>query len=408
MKRTRRVGTAPFIAAIVGCGLIASGLAALGADRKKIDLDYTRAQARERVQRRAVARTSLPRELHIESRRVDDDGEPPKGAARPTRGRLSPQVEIYRHARGAATWAADTLVDQRGRREYFRVGFYQGMIEALSEVALGRGDYRQGERLGWRDVEARSIGSGAGDDAARAEADRNAERRVVEQFSNLAARPRFLPRADRPSFIPTLPLIAQPTLDEVFADFPLGVIGPDVRGRETFLEGWRYDAARLNDCRTYADFFDARWNDADAAFLLWNKRPQRSAYYRTLRDADDRRWFEEKFGEVFVHRMATLLRTELVPAFERGASRGWSYGAFAKQELEYRKGFHAGFLSRLEDAARTGFHATYPRHFEAAYRTSFDDWSHNPKLEIGEVWLSDGNGDGVFAPGERLFVDDTG
>jgi len=412
MKRARRAGTVSSIVAILGCALVASDLSAVGAERKPVKLDYSRAETRKRVERPAASRTPLPRGMHVESRRVDDDessgnasdrqkGQPRTGS----KGRLSRNVEIYRHARAAADWTADTLVDQRGRREYFRVGFYEGMGEALRDPALGRGDYRQGERRGWRDVEARSIGTRTGDDAARLEAERNAELQVVEQFSDLGSRPRYLPVANRPSFVPSLPLIAEPTLDEVFADFPLGAFGRDARGREAFLEGWRYDAARLHDCRTYADFFDARWNDAGAAFQFWNKRPERSAYYRTLRDAEDRRWFEEKFGEVFVQRVATLLRTELFPAFERGVSRGWSYGASVRQELEYRKGFHSGFLSGLEDAARAGFHATYPRRFEEAYRATFDDWSRNPKLEIGEVWLSDGNGDGVFAPGEQLLLD---
>jgi hypothetical protein len=407
MKRTRRAGTKSFLIATLACALVASGLSAVGAERKPVKLDYSRAKARERVDRSAAPRKPLPRALQLETRRVDgdesarspEDRRKGRAQARPT-GRLSRQVEIHRHARAAAVWAADTLVDQRGRREYFRVGFYEGMGEALRDPALGRGDHRQGERLGWRDVEARSIGTRTGDDAARFEAERNAEFQVVEQFSDLAARPRYLPLVDRPSFVPTLPLIAEPTLDEVFADFPL-----DARGREVFLEGWRYDAARLHDCRTYADFFDARWNDADTAFRFWNKRPERSAYFRTLRDAEDRGLFEEKFGEVFVQRVATLLRTELLPAFERGVRRGWSYGASVRQELEYRRGFHAGFVRGLEDSALAGFHATYPRHYEEAYRSTFDDWSRNPKLEIGEVWLSDGNGDGVFAPGEQLLVD---
>lgn len=412
MKRTRRFGMFSFLVAAIGCTLYASVLAAGETARARVKLDYPRGETRERAERSVAARTALPRELQIEPPRAQDDpsskaaasrqGADPQAAPR-TRG--SRQVEIFRQARGAAVWTADTLVDDRGRREYFRVGFFEGMLEALRDTALGRRDYRQGEWRGLRDVEARSIGTHTGADAARVEAARNAEIQVVEQFSDLDARPRYLPRTDRPSFVPALPLIAEPTLDEVFADFPLDTFGPAARGREAFLRGWRYGAARLVDCRTYADFFDARWDDVGVAFQFWNKRPDRSAYYRTLRDAEERRWFEEKFGEVFVQRVATQLPSELSPAFERGASRGWSYGAFARKELEYRKGFRTGFLGSLEEAALVGFHANYPRHHETAYRASFDDWSRNPKLEIGEIWLTDGNGDGVFAPGEQLLVE---
>ena len=397
MKRNRRLAMAAFVAATIACALCASPVVAGEAGDHKVEIDYPREQTRERAKRSAASRTAIPRELQVEARRTTGDPTSKNAASR--------QVEIYRQARGAAVWTADTLVDQRGRREYFRVGYYEGMIEALRDTTLGRRDYRRGEWHGWRDVEARSIGTQTGADAARLEAGRNAEMQVVRQFSDLGARPRRLARADRPSFIPTLPLIAEPTLDEVFADFPLTAFGPAARRREAFLEGWRYDAARLMDCRTYADFFDARWDDVDAAFLFWNKRPERSAYYRTLRGAGERRWFEEKFGEVFVQRVATHVQSDLVPAFERGASRGWSYGAFARQELDYRKGFRSGFMRSLEEAALVGFHAEYPGHYEMAYRASFDDWSRNPKLEIGEVVLSDGNGDGVFAPGEQLFVD---
>jgi hypothetical protein len=401
MKRTSRIGTVSFLVAAAGCALYASLLTAGETERARVKLDYPREQTRERSDRSAASRTALPRGLQIEALRNTDD--PPSKSAASRRG--SRQVEIFRQARGAAVWTADTLVDRRGRREYFRVGFYEGMIEALRDTTLGRRDYRHGQWLGLRDVEARTIGTHSGADAARAEAARNAEMQIVEQFSDLGTRPRYLPRADRPSFVPVLPWIAEPTLDEVFADFPLDTFGPAARGREASLEGWRYNAARLVDCRSYADFFDARWDDAGVAFQFWNKRPDRSAYFRTLRDAEERRWFEEKFGEVFVQRVATHLRTELVPAFERGANRGWSYGAFARQELEYRKGFRSGFLGGVDEAALTGFHANYPRHFELAYRAAFDDWSHNPKLEIGEVRMVDGNGDGVFAPGEQLLVE---
>jgi len=398
MKRTHRLAMAAFLAASVGCVLSISTLAASEGARPKVKIDYPRKETRERVERPGAARTAIPRELQIEAHRTEHGQAGPKP-------RGSRQVEIYRQARGAAVWTADTVVDQRGRREYFRVGFYEGMIEALSNATLGRRDYRQGESHGWRDVEARATGTRAGADAARFEAGRNAEAQVVGQFSDLGARPRFLPRAVRPSFIPTLPMIAEPTLDEVFADFPSNAFGPATRRREGFLEGWMYDPSRLVDFRTYADFFDARWDDAGTAFQFWNQRPERSAYFRALRDSEERRWFKEKFGEVFVQRVATHLHGELVPAFERGASRGWTFGAFTRQELEYRKGFRSGFLGSLEEAARVGFHANYSALYETAYRAAFDDWSRNPKLEIGEVRLFDGNGDGVFAPGEQLFVD---
>ena len=410
MKRTHRLAMAAFVAVV--CALSISALAADDVDRYKVKIDYPHKETRERAKRSGAARTAIPRELQIEARRPGRDpasksktsrhGE--HAQAEPKR-RASREIEIYRQARGAAVWTADTLVDQRGRREYFRVGFYEGMIEALRDATLGRRDYRQGEAHGWRDVEARSMGTRTGADAARFEAGRNAEAQVVGQFSDLGARPRFGPRADRPSFVPTLPLIAEPTLDEVFADFPLNTFGPAARRREAFLEGWMYDPARLVDCRTYADFFDARWDDAGTAFQFWNKRPGRSAYYRALQDAEERRWFKEKFGEVFVQRVATQLQSELIPAFERGANRGWSYGAFARQELEYRKGFRSGFLGSLEESTLSGFHANYFDLYQSAYRVAFDDWSRNPKLEIGDVRLSDENGDGVFAPGEQLFID---
>jgi len=424
MTSARRRNPAVSLLVLLGCATLALGNAAIADGEKKIKLDYSRKEARSQTKRERASRKTLPRELRIEAGLVgaEKPGEAAKGSARgrhanpksqvdpPRSGpyadrRPTRETEIYRHARSAAIWTADRFVERVGRSQYFRVGFHEGMLEGLNDPAIGDRDFREAERRGWRDFEARSVGAEIGETAARTAAERNAEVQVVEQFSNLGALPDYLPRPGRPGFVPTLPYVSEPTLDEVFADFPLIGFRYADRRVEAFLENWAYDAARLYRTDAYANFFDAGWRDANAAFRFWKNRHEQSAYYRSLTNAQERHWFEEKFGEVFVQRVAALYPKRLLPAFEQGLDEGWSYGAFVHQELDYRQGFRAGFVSGLEDAAQAGFDRSYMAIYAEAYRASFDEWSRNPKPEIVDVWLLDGNRDGVFEPGEELRVD---
>jgi hypothetical protein len=426
--------TFPHRVLILGLAILVSGPIAAEKPDEALEPRYRRAESPRPVKREPTRRSEVPGGLRLsapdpaETAREKHDpptaAPPGVGDTRPGAGTETPpatpprtphvgvtgsDAERRAHAlqlgaREAARWSAVLLVDVSGRREYYRVGFYDGMRQALDDPMLGRRDYEEGKRYAWYDPEARDAGADVGrvaaDDVARADAGQQVE----EQFRDLSRPPRFLPRPGRPVYVPEMPEIPPPTLRTVLGDYPIHRFTPLRESFDPYLSGWDYDAWRLWASDSFAAFYDADWANAETAFDDWRRDRSRSAFYFVL-SSPERRWFYDIYAAELALQLAALYERELVLAYELGFDEGWGYGAFAHEELSYRRGYHEGFREAVEDGAVAGFQQTYVDSYVTWYGHWFDDWSNNPHPEILSVRIEDADEDGVFEPGERIRVE---
>ncbi len=300
--------------------------------------------------------------------------------------------------------AAEAQVAGPGIRNYFRVGFHQGMSEALSDDRLGRRDFRQGLRHGGADREATRIGRRLGSDAAFELAVADAEERVATQFHDLENEPRFAPSTSVPVWAAPRVDFDAPGVNDLLIEFPLPGFASLRRDFDLYLAGWGWDAARLFACGSYTEFYTRDWDSANRAFRQWRRNPRNERLLRGLAPAEVDR-LRAVFADAFVRRIDRLADVKLTPAWTLGLDRGWEYGAFIRQELDYRTGFAKGFRQQAGLVAQAVFRSAYAREFETAYAASFDRWSASAVPAIGTVRLLDGNDDGVFEPGESVIVD---
>ena len=300
--------------------------------------------------------------------------------------------------------AADIQVSGPGVRNYFRVGFYRGMLDALNDERIGRRDFREGLRHGDTDREALRLGRRLGSDAAFERAVVDAESAVEAQFRDLENEPLFAPVPDVPAWAAPQVAFDVPDVNELLREFPLPSF--DLLGRDfaLYLAGWEWDAARLHASRNYTDFYSRDWDSANRAFREWRLNPRNERLLRGLTTAEVQR-LRAIFSDAFVHRIDLIADRELTPAWSLGLDRGWDYGRFIHEELDYRVGFAKGFRQQASLAARAVFRSAYPGEFDAAYAVSFERWSTTAVPAIGSVQLFDGNDDGVFEPGERVLAD---
>lgn len=311
-------------------------------------------------------------------------------------------AEIRRFAAVEARRAADHDVRLEGVRDLFRIGFWQGLREALDDRWMGERDRREGLRDGRFDPGAATEGVALADEAASIAAFEDAARRVELQFRDLTSTPRFAPQ---PEFTPArwpLPDYPLPTLEQVWDDFPLReapLIDPRWSGH---LRGWSWQADRLRNCPSWEEFVDPLWRSPELAFARWSEDRQHSAIYRALADPDEKATFAIAFRNAYAVRLVELRAGPLQEAFEAGLDAGWTYGVFTRAEFEYRLGYREGWLDALEGVASAAYPQRYANAYDSAYRESYDDWSLRPKLEIARVDLLDGDEDGVFEPGEAL------
>jgi hypothetical protein len=299
---------------------------------------------------------------------------------------------------------ADEAADRRGRRSYFRVGFRQGLLEALNDDRLGRRDFRQGVLDGETDREARRLGRGIGSDAAIEIALGEAESAVAAQFRDLSLEPAFDPSVTIPAWSAPPVRFDVPDVDDLLSEYPFTTYGPRGRDGDGFLADWEWTADRLRRSTSYNDVYDRQWADGARAYERWVRNPSNARLIRGLSSLE-RNDLRALFIRGFENRLDRLADTRLSVAWERGLDRGWDYGRFIREELEYREGFARGFRQQAGLMARTVFRSAYPREFKESYTTAFDRWSTSAVPVIGDVALTDGNDDGVFEPGERLRVD---
>ena len=300
--------------------------------------------------------------------------------------------------------AAEAQVSGPGVRNYFRVGFYRGMLDALNDDRIGRRDFRQGLRHGRTDHEALRIGRQLGSDAALDLAPVDAENAVASQFRDLENEPVFAALRDVPAWVAPAVAFDLPGVNELLGEFPLPRHAPLGREYDLYLAGWDWDAARLYACRSYTDFYSKDWDSANRAFREWQRNPRNDRLLRGLTAAELQR-LRAIFSEAFVRRIDLLTDRKLTPVWNLGLDHGWDYGRFIHEEREYRAGFAKGFRQQASVVSKAVFRSAYPREFNAAYSKSFERWSTSAVPAIGIVRLLDGNDDGVFEPGERVVAD---
>jgi len=331
----------------------------------------------------------------------------PEGLRRVTRSETTvtrSNGNLERRLVADARRVADVQVSGPGVTNYFRVGFYQGLQDALNNDRIGRHDFRQGLRHGGTDREARRIGRQLGSDAAVDLASVDAESTVAAQFRDLENEPVFAPVRDVPAWAAPQVAFHVPGVGELFEEFPLPSFGPLGGEFDLYLAGWEWDAARLYACRTHTDFYGKDWDSADRAFREWRRNPRNERLLRGLTAAEVQR-LRAIFSETFVRRIDLLADRNLTPAWNLGLDRGWDYGRFIHEELDYRTGFAKGFRQQASIVAKAVFRSAYPREFDSAYAESFEHWSTTAVPAVGIVRLLDGNDDGVFEPGERVVAD---
>jgi len=388
-------------------------------EARELDIEYRRDRRPETPTGAESDRTRMPSELRLEEpegdfeeRRAprhreddDDDGEGRgRGKIDAIRDHVEPpaeedgpsDAEIEEDARRAAAWAARELARHRGRREYYRAGFYRGFHDALGDSFLGRRDHREGLDAGRRDPDAYEHGGDLGYASARRLADEAAAETVAAQWHDLSREPRRDPGAGNWHYRPELPLIPEPGIEGLIRTYPLE---RHVRGRDV---GPLPDPWEFYRCRRWKDVFDERWRRPGEAFEHWRDRGEKSSLWRRL-DRDDRSYFERAFEHHFPRYLARE-RRDLERSWDVGASDGWSYGAFLHAELDYRLGYRHGFLETLEVSAERAFDRHYPAVYEASYQRYFDDWASSARPEIGPLRLDDASGDGVVEPGEEVLV----
>jgi hypothetical protein len=357
----------------------------------------------EKRARGTAVDTRPPAQLPAGLRRATATAE--AGAARGSKTAITrSNGDLERRLVADARRAADERVSSFGVTNYFRVGFHQGMLDALNDDRIGRHDFRQGLRHGGTDREALRTGRQLGSDAAVDLATVDAEDIVAAQFRDLENEPVFASRRDAPAWAAPQMVFDVPGVEELFEEFPLP--GFDSLGREfdLYIAGWEWDAARLYACWTHVDFYSKDWDSANLAFREWRSNPRNERLLRGLTAAEIQR-LRDVFSDVFVRRIDVLADRKLMPAWNLGLDRGWDYGRFIHEELDYRTGFANGFRQQASLAAKAVFRSAYPGEFSAAYAESFELWSTTAVPAIGTVRLLDGNDDGVFEPGERVVAD---
>lgn len=405
MSLTRRIGSHLVLvaAAAAAAAAVAAPPVAPGYRRDKVQRAEVRTPTSPRapeglVPRRAGAsrRAALAPAATVEAQRA---GEPKPGVARrPVPPPPSP-AEIDRAGYQAGRWAADALSRSAGRREAYRVGFWEGQRAAFADPEIGRWERADGLRAGRLDPAALDYGAREGERAAYESAPAAAGEQVERQFSDLAWRPLRSPRPGEAAFRAGFPATVAPTLEVVFREVSIG----SPRAAESF-RGWGWDPYRLQGCESWSAFYDAGWQDADRAFAVWSSDPSRSSFWRRLDGPASRDYFRAAFDDGFWDGLEVAPTSWLDAVHAEGFEDGWYHGAAVRGEWAWRQGYAEGFDRALAFSAEIAYDHAWPRAFTRAYDEAFDAWMTSARPAILEAALRDGNDDGVFQPGEPVEV----
>ncbi|MCB1053526.1 MAG: hypothetical protein KDC71_23185, partial [Acidobacteria bacterium] len=320
-----------------------------------------------KVAKRKDTEDSAKRRDHVDTR---DDRRNPNPRGRdlddnrfPTRRGDAGRLE--REAQDAAEKMANGYGRNLAYREYFQVGFYRGMRNALKDDRLGQWDYQDGIQQGRRDPNARREGRSQGLDLANRIAQEQAVHEVSDQFADLNWRPRPQPNPGRPNF-PGAAFASpvDPNLRDLFEAYPLSRWSGFPR--DPYLDRWVPEPYRLYECDRYTDFYSNQWREAKRALAAFAQDRRDGAFYRSLNNAD-KAFFEEEFTDAYLDIMDRIFDTYGDRGYRSGFDCGWDYGAFIQYEISYRKGYNRGVGEAMRQTAESSFFDTYPRAYSAAY-----------------------------------------
>lgn len=385
--------------------LLVSPIASSESDRVELDWKRDPNAAPPRGEVSAPAAPELPSEMTV----APAANTPPTSATPERRPATSPD-DIESLAARAGENAAIEAARERGWRQYWRAGFVRGVATALDDPRLGAWDREEGRRYGRRDLRAGVLGAGLANEVAKDTADRDAQVRVRDQFMDLGREPRR-DRTDTnaPPPIATAremsgPWAVLPVLEQVFETYPFSKAPRLSREGRRALEDWNINPSLFarNDRGTSP--YDARWKDPAIAYDNWRDRQRPGSPWSRFTSVQ-----REQFRQVFFDQfLATLGSLDLRPTYAGwriGFDDGWRYGAAVQAEWAYRQGYAEGFDIGVRESAVLAFPFAYSHAFSSAYDAHFDDWSRHPHPDVLRVRLSDESDDGVFEPGERVFVD---
>lgn len=302
---------------------------------------------------------------------------------------------LDRMADQAGHRAAEARMAREGRREYFRLGFHEGLHAAFDDRRFARWYYRDGVDAGQRDPEALSSGHRLGRDEAEHLARERSENQVVAQFTDLRREPRRRPDDRPPASHYALPRVAQPVLHHVFEQRPWYGHGYGDDWRGSWLDPWT-----LYSHDDWGHFYHDDWADPGDALRDW-RRSHRDRW-RSWSETERRR-FEHRFRYAFRHRLARLSH-KADRYYRDGVSAGWNHGLDLVADWQFRRGYGEGYEQALQRAAGRAFDTTYSSVYRRHYGDLFDDWARNPKPAVLGATLYDGDRDGVFEPGESLWA----
>lgn len=316
---------------------------------------------------------------------------------------------LEKRAREEAELIAADLASGFGFREYYQVGFFKAMKQAVESPGNGERSYRDGLNHGRSDEQARHDGEAAARQAARDMAAQRAAADVAAQFQDLKIRPRNTPdrgMTDLPPFSFKPEAYQQPDLELIFAKNPLdGFNGWKGRSHH-FYENWRPDPRKIYGSSRWEDLYDNRWQNPDFALENWRGNRNNRKYYDGLSEPERNR-FKSLFQENFNQAMPYYFQNSAMPGYDLGWSDGWGYGAYVAAELSFQQGYFQGAMDLAVNHARETFLRQYPQDYRQQYLENFNHWQNNPFPELRDLLIEDGNGDGILEPGESFTINMT-
>ncbi len=367
---------------------VSVALAAAAQDLPSRRLDYPEFRADQAKQ--PADRPTLPGDL------VRREVAPQRDRPANRRDGVDPLAQLERDAAFAARAVAQDLAEGYAYREYYKVGFYQGMHRQIRAPHPGQGLFETGARLAAASASFRREGWDLGATAAELEAPRQAEQAVAQQFHDLSRQPSAYPAAVRPLPPPFSAEASypQPQLDEIMAT----VARASYRSR-VFFEDWRLEPLALYRHAGYRDCFDDRWLDPDFAFRCFADNSRASAAYRRL-DKPGREHFAQAFIQAYPDCLEALIPRVQDRAYADGWREGYNFGWDVRSHWELCSGYAFGAEREVREHASRAYAETYGRAYDQAYRRAYDRWSDSVVPELRELHVVDDNRDGVLQPGE--------
>lgn len=332
----------------------------------------------------------------------EPEAEKKEGAeSAPRESRRRPDYDLYEEASEAAEWAAKWQVRRYGLPEYYRVGAWQGLRDAIERSLESGYAFDDGAEDGERDPRAARSGSQEGRRAAEELGDQTAREAVEREFRDLAREPRRAPRAPA-QLLADEPLpedlirVREPRIEDAFGDVAIGSY-LHYEGFDRYVDPWQ-----LYGATSWGQVYDSSWDSDRRAFDHWRDRGDDAIWDRLSRPEQD--YFRRTFDDQLEYYRYQELRWSKDDAYREGYDDGWDYGADVGRELRYRQGYHQGFVDAATGAAEEVWNELYPEVYAGAYRSEYEAWSTSARPEIAGVELFDQNDDGIFEPGEEVRV----